>query len=379
VPSVTARRDDLALEARRASLIALKALEGAWSPVEGLTRAQVQGRWTDLTGAPPSSALLQALEGAFMAPSWLDEQGEGTRGQLLESRVALCGRLHHDLERALLPASRRWRARTARQGLPEALCAALPYLGVSVEDEQGRPFLCRPKEASRSLREGLSGFARLFHTSVERSKPFNLRPLSQEGLQFEALILCLLNIPASLLCALDARYEALFSEVPSCELIARPTGLYDDLALSRDISLKRSPDHARGRPGARGWLQVGMSALKGEAERKAHSARRQGSAQAITPHHLARSCPETHALWRYHDHVPRTHEGRALAIRGMFRRALAVRPSASADGGVRALFAPVLELPPPLVWQLICDAQGLIGRPALKVRRSADPSSADSG
>ena len=370
---------EVTLKARRKRLEALKALEAEWSPVEGLTRDQILSQWLEHTGTPASVALLKALESAFCAPIWLDEQGESLRVRLLQSRSALWGRLHDDLERALLPATRRWRSRAEGPSFPDALCVALPYLGVSVEDHQGRPFLCRPKEASQSLREGLLGLGRLFHTSLERSKPFKLRPPSREGLQFEALILCLLNVPASILCSMDTRYEALFSEVPRCALIARPSSLYDDLALCRDLSLKRSPDRARGLLGARGWLQVGLSALGDDAERKAHRARRLGGAHALTPHHLALSCPETHTLWAYHDHIPRTHEGRALAIRAMFRRALAARPSASADGSLRSLFAPLLELPPPLVWQVICDAQALIGHPAQRQGRSADPSSGDSG
>lgn len=362
------------LEARERSLLALKALEGQWRAQGGLKGTQALLTWTQLTGSAPSRALSVVLEEAFRPPAWGAEQGEATRAQLLRGREALWERLLTQLQLSLLPAARRWSPLPDTRALPEALCLALPHLGVSVERAEQGPRLCSPKVASRVLRAGLSDLSALFSGSVERGRPFSLQPDEREGARFEALTLCLLNTPSWVWLELSPRYQALFERALHCPLTASPAGLYDDLALGRDISLRREASPQLGLSASRGWLQLGLSALPDIAERKAHGARARGGAHPITPHHLARSCPPEHPLWRLHDHTPRTHEGRALAIRSMIRTAIATRPQLTSKGDLRGLLAPLVTLPPPLVWQLTCDAQTLIDRSTPKGRRRADPS-----
>ena len=369
------------LALRASWLKALEPLEAAWrsdaslDAPRGLSAAELSERWAEATGRAPSAPLLSALERAFESAAWAPSLSLGQRSALLLGRQALFERVMADLRARVLPAERRWSPPDQLSALPRALALAIAQLGVSVLDAQGEPIICAPKEAQRLLREALEALGALTRSSIDSCRPIALRARGQDGAPFETLALCLFNCPSALLVELKPSYRPLLAESPLMSLSAHPASSLDDLCFKRDLSLSRAADPSRGIQRARGWLQLGLSPLATEAERKAREARVKGRAHTITPHHLAFSCPATHPLWDVYDHRPRSHEGRARAIRELLRRA-ASTPTELDRGLDRGLdtssplatvlgpvLAPVIALPAALGWQLCLDAQTLIARP----------------
>jgi len=366
----------LALEqlALRASwLKALESLELAWrsdasrDAPQGLSRAELSERWAEVTRDEPSASLLSALERAFASAAWAPSLSLSQRSALLLGRQALFERVRADLRARVLPAERRWSPPAQLSALPQALALSIARLGVSVLDAHGEPIICAPKEAQRSLREALEALGALTRSSIDAGRPMSLRARGQDGAPFETLALCLFNCPSALLVELKPSYRPLLAESPLMSLSAHPASSLDDLCFKRDLSLSRAADPSRGLQKARGWLQLGLSPLATEAERKAREARVKGRAHTITPHHLAFSCPATHPLWATYDHRPRSHEGRARAIRELLRRAAStpvqLDRGLAASSPLAPLLVPVLALPAALGWQLCLDAQTLIARP----------------
>lgn len=348
-------------------LSTLNLIEQAWLSNQGCQTIPLDHLWPKKLKSALPTPLQNTLKDIFQPLTWPQDLKPNQRKELLLGRTQLWKRLMSDLKVKILPAKTGWHTNDVLKTLPDTLCLSLPRLGVSVY-HNGVPYLCTEREMFTMLKKELIGYQELFINSVLSHKPFKLIADDQEGSRVESLILCLLNTPAWLLLELHPLYRSLFEIKPLLNLSARAGSLYDDLALHRDLSLKRTA--SADVQAARGWLQIGMSAMATHAERKARIARARGGSHTITPHHLAFDCPIEHPLWHFFHHCPRTHEGRALAIREALRSAIKVKPGSMPNDSYHALLAPIKALPPPLAWQIICSTQSIIAHSHRTRKRS---------